>query len=47
VRFLRGMADYLAFMGKSELIEMDTADKLMKNPGDARTREFLRHSELN
>ncbi len=47
VRFLRGMADYLAFMGKSELIEMDTADTLMANPKDPRTREFLRFSEVN
>jgi ABC-type polar amino acid transport system ATPase subunit len=47
VRFLRGLADYLAFMGKSELIEMDTADNLMENPKDSRTQEFLRYSELN
>ncbi|NTV98163.1 MAG: amino acid ABC transporter ATP-binding protein [Chlorobiaceae bacterium] len=47
VRFLRGMADYLAFMGKSELIEMDIAENLMENPRDIRTREFLRYSELN
>jgi polar amino acid transport system ATP-binding protein len=47
VRFLRGMADYLAFMGKSELIEMDIAENLLENPKDTRTKEFLRYSELN
>lgn len=47
VRFLSGLADYLAFMGKSELIEMDTADNIMENPKDSRTQEFLRYSELN
>jgi ABC-type polar amino acid transport system ATPase subunit len=47
VRFLRGMADYLAFMGKTELIEMGTAETIMENPRDERTREFLSYSELN
>jgi ABC-type polar amino acid transport system ATPase subunit len=47
VRFLKGIADYLAFMGKSELIEMNTTEKLLEHPEDARTREFLSYSELN
>ncbi len=47
IRFLKGIADYLAFMGKSELIEMNTTEKLMNYPYDPRTKEFLRHSELN
>lgn len=47
VRFLRGIADVLAFMGKSELIEMNGARELVENPQDERTREFLAHAELN
>jgi len=47
VRFLRGFADHLAFMGKSELIEMNTTKELLENPQDERTREFLRFAELN
>jgi L-cystine transport system ATP-binding protein len=47
VRFLKGIADYLAFMGKSELIEMNTTENLLNNPQDERTKEFLRHSELS
>ena len=47
VRFLRGFADYLVFMGKSELIEMNTTQQLLENPKDERTREFLHHSEMN
>ncbi|MEI6757675.1 MAG: ATP-binding cassette domain-containing protein [Chlorobium sp.] len=47
VRFLKGIADYLAFMGKSELIEMNTTEALLEHPKDERTREFLHHSELN
>lgn len=47
VRFLRGFADYLAFMGKSELIEMNRTQQLLENPQDERTREFLHHSEMN
>ena len=47
VRFLRGIADNLAFMGKSELIEMNTTETLLNNPRDQRTKEFLHHSELS
>lgn len=47
VRFLKGIADQLAFMGKSELIEMNNTKELLENPRDDRTREFLLHSELN
>ncbi len=47
VRFLKGIADYLAFMGKSELIEMNTTENLLNNPQDERTKEFLHHSELS
>jgi ABC-type polar amino acid transport system ATPase subunit len=47
VRFLRGFADHLAFMGKSELIEINTTENLLEHPQDERTREFLRFSELN
>jgi ABC-type polar amino acid transport system ATPase subunit len=47
VRFLKGIADQLAFMGKSELIEMSSTRELLENPRDERTREFLRYSELN
>lgn len=47
VRFLKGIADYLAFMGKSELIEMNTTEKLLERPQDERTIEFLHFSELN
>ena len=47
VRFLRGFADYLVFMGKSELIEMNRTQQLLENPKDERTREFLHHSEMN
>lgn len=47
VRFLKGIADYLAFMGKSELIEMNTTENLLENPQDDRTKEYLLYSELN
>jgi ABC-type polar amino acid transport system ATPase subunit len=47
IRFLKGIADYLAFMGKSELIEMNTAEILLNDPQDQRTKEFLCYSELN
>ncbi len=47
VRFLKGIADQLAFMGKSEMVEMNATKELLENPRDERTREFLRHSELN
>jgi ABC-type polar amino acid transport system ATPase subunit len=47
VRFLKGFADQLAFMGKSELVEMNSTRELLDNPRDERTREFLRYSELN
>ncbi|NTV67337.1 MAG: amino acid ABC transporter ATP-binding protein [Chlorobaculum sp.] len=47
VRFLKGFADQLAFMGKSELIEMNATRELLENPKDERTREFLRFSELS
>ncbi|MBI2419644.1 MAG: amino acid ABC transporter ATP-binding protein [Ignavibacteriales bacterium] len=47
VRFLKGIADYLAFMGKSEIIEINTTQNLLENPADERTKEFLMHSELN
>ncbi|NTV92284.1 MAG: amino acid ABC transporter ATP-binding protein [Chlorobiaceae bacterium] len=47
VRFLKGIADYLAFMGKSEMIEMNTTQLLLENPQDTRTKEFLLYSELN
>lgn len=47
VRFLKGIADRLAFMGKSEMVEMNTTAELLDNPRDERTREFLSYSELN
>ena len=47
VRFLKGFADQLAFMGKSELIEVNSTRELLENPRDERTREFLHYSELN
>lgn len=47
VRFLKRFADKLAFMGKSELIEMNATRELLENPKDERTREFLRFSELS
>lgn len=47
IRFLKGIADQLAFMGKSEMVEMNATMELLDNPRDARTREFLLHSELN
>jgi ABC-type polar amino acid transport system ATPase subunit len=47
VRFLKGFADQLAFMGKSELIEMNTTENLLAHPQDVRTKEYLLHSELN
>jgi ABC-type polar amino acid transport system ATPase subunit len=47
VRFLKGIADQLAFMGKSQLIEINTTKELLENPQDDRTKEFLLYSELN
>lgn len=47
VRFLKGIADQLAFMGKSEMVEMNSTVELLENPRDERTREFLSYSELN
>ncbi|NTU52996.1 MAG: amino acid ABC transporter ATP-binding protein [Chlorobiaceae bacterium] len=47
VRFLKGFVDHLAFMGKSELIEINTTKELLEHPKDERTREYLRFSELS
>jgi ABC-type polar amino acid transport system ATPase subunit len=47
VRFLSGFADQLAYMGRSEIIEMNDTKELLENPRDERTREFLRRSGLN
>ncbi len=47
IRFLKGISDLLAFMGKSELVEMNSTQELLEQPRDERTREFLQYSEMS
>lgn len=42
--FLKGFADYLAFMDQGEIIEYNTAKELLESPQDERTVHFLMHS---
>mgnify|MGYP001159372836 FL=1 len=45
MRFARKASDYIVFMDKGEIVEVDDGDILFTNPKNERTREFLRHFE--
>ena len=45
MRFARKASDYIVFMDKGEIVEVDDGDILFANPKNERTREFLRHFE--
>jgi ABC-type polar amino acid transport system ATPase subunit len=44
IGFLEGLADNILYMESGEAIEFNEADKLMSDPQDARTKEFLSHA---
>ncbi|ACZ18811.1 amino acid ABC transporter ATP-binding protein [Thermanaerovibrio acidaminovorans] len=43
MRFAREASDYVVFMDKGEIVEIDDGEVLFTNPRNDRTREFLRH----
>ena len=45
MRFARKASDYIVFMDRGEIVEVDDGDILFANPKNERTREFLRHFE--
>lgn len=42
MRFARDVADKIAFMSEGTIVEEGDPDKIFTNPGDARTRQFLK-----
>jgi ABC-type polar amino acid transport system ATPase subunit len=45
IRFLEGVADTLLYMEAGEAVELDKTEKLLGEPRDARTRDFLEHAD--
>ena len=45
INFLEGLADNILYMESGEAIEFNDAAKLMREPKDPRTREFLSHAQ--
>ena len=43
MRFARDASDYIVFMDRGEIVELDDGDVLFTSPKNDRTREFLRH----
>jgi ABC-type polar amino acid transport system ATPase subunit len=43
INFLRGLADYLAYMEQGEIVEYGLASEIIGSPKDIRTRMFLEH----
>jgi polar amino acid transport system ATP-binding protein len=43
MRFARDASDYVVFMDRGEIVEVDDGDILFVNPKEERTRDFLRH----
>lgn len=43
INFLKGLADYLAYMESGELIEFGTTSEIIASPQDERTKMFLEH----
>ena len=43
INFLKGLADYLAYMESGELVEFGSASELIASPQDERTKMFLEH----
>jgi ABC-type amino acid transport substrate-binding protein len=43
MRFARDASDYIVFMDRGEIVELDDGDVMFTSPKNDRTREFLRH----
>jgi polar amino acid transport system ATP-binding protein len=43
MKFARDASDYIVFIDKGEIVELDDGDVLFANPKNSRTKEFLRH----
>jgi polar amino acid transport system ATP-binding protein len=43
MRFAKDASDYVVFMDRGEIVEIDDGDVLFSSPKNERTREFLRH----
>ena len=43
INFLKGLADYLAYMESGEVVEFGSASELIASPQDERTKMFLEH----
>lgn len=43
INFLKGLADFLAYMEQGEVIEFGTASEIIAFPKDVRTKMFLEH----
>lgn len=43
LNFLKGLADYLAYMEAGEVVEFGKADEITNSPKDERTKFFLEH----
>ncbi len=44
ISFIEGLADVLLYMEGGEVVEQNETEKLLREPKDARTREFLSHA---
>jgi ABC-type polar amino acid transport system ATPase subunit len=44
INFLEGLADHVLYMESGEAVEYNEAERLMRDPRDPRTREFLSHA---
>ncbi len=44
IRFLRGLADQILYMESGEVVESGTAEQVLDDPKDPRTRAFLEHA---
>jgi polar amino acid transport system ATP-binding protein len=44
ISFIDGLADTVLYMEAGEVVEQGEAEKLLRDPQDARTREFLSHA---
>jgi ABC-type polar amino acid transport system ATPase subunit len=45
IKFLEGVADRLLYMEAGEAVELEETAKLLREPRDPRTRDFVRHAD--
>jgi ABC-type polar amino acid transport system ATPase subunit len=45
IKFLEGVADFLLYMEGGEAVEFDEKEKLLRDPRDPRTRDFLKQTD--